>query len=363
MNFISLNINHKPAFKIGKHFFYWIASLLFLTLFFGRLNKDFINTFFYVCWQLPIVILTTYCINYWLIPKLLLPKRLFLFFYLLIATIIVSMWLNALVTLFIFIKIKHYEASKTPYISFDFLILSVGIYLVILLAVALKAVSEMYKMREKSILTDKQKINTELKLKEANLKLLQAQLHPHFLFNTLNSLYSLCLSRSEETPDMVIKLSDMLDYALYQCNDAKVSLQNELDCIKNYIELESIRYKSRLKLKLNLPKLNQSYTIAPLILLPFIENCFKHGVYQQSGNAFINVSIEIHNGKLVLITENSFNNKMSSDETGYSKGVGLRNVKERLNLIYPSNYELYVESEYNIYKVSLKIGLDGDAKS
>ncbi len=133
---------------------------------------------------------------------------------------------------------------------------------------------------------EKNALTTELKLKEAELKLLKAQIHPHFLFNTLNNLYGLTLEKSDEAPDLVLRLSDILDYILYRCDEKYVPLTEEINMIKNYLEIEKIRYSEKLSLETNFPDKTSAFKIAPLILLPFIENAFKHGVSKYPGRCF-----------------------------------------------------------------------------
>jgi len=211
-------------------------------------------------------------------------------------------------------------------------------------------------MQQENAELEKRKLDIELKLKDAELKLLKAQIHPHFLFNTLNNLYGLALEKSDMAPDLVLRLSGLLDYMLYQCNQSKVSLLDEINQLYNYIEIEQLRYGERLRLEINQSGDAGNLQIAPMLLLPFIENAFKHGVSKQISHPFILVNIIIQASQLVLNIENSFD-KSFEKEQEYSKGIGLNNVKKRLEMLYPEKYTLLISSEEMTFKVTLKIFL------
>jgi LytS/YehU family sensor histidine kinase len=200
-------------------------------------------------------------------------------------------------------------------------------------------------------------LETELKLKEAELKLLKAQIHPHFLFNTLNNLYGLTLEKSDEAPDLVLQLSEILDYILYRCNEKQVLLSEEINNLKNYIEIEKVRYSEKLKLKINFPPISEDFKIAPLILLPFVENAFKHGVSKSTGIAFVEIKIKIDNK---ILTFNIFNSKNpgTNSNDNYSKGIGLSNVRKRLELMYPDQFELIINDENEHFSINLLLQLN-----
>ena len=188
----------------------------------------------------------------------------------------------------------------------------------------------------------------------AELNFLKAQIHPHFLFNTLNNLYTLILLKSEEAGDIVLKLSELLDYMIYKSNNEFVPLVNELEIVEGYIDLEKMRYSERLKLSYKVNGEADEYQIAPLILLPFIENCFKHGASKDPINPVIDIEISISSDLLTLRAVNSVPEKKELEETE-KEGIGLSNVKRRLDLIYPKKHELKIESNNKLYEVELKI--------
>jgi LytS/YehU family sensor histidine kinase len=186
----------------------------------------------------------------------------------------------------------------------------------------------------------------------AELQLLKAQVHPHFLFNTLNNLYSLTLKKSPRSPEVVVKLSELLHYMMHECNASEVPVQKEVRMIENYIELEKLRYGNRLNVELTISGEIEGANIAPLLLIPFVENAFKHGSSEQAGDAFILISLFADSNVLSFKIKNSRNEPESVAAYG---GIGLVNVKKRLALIYPGKYQLIVLPENNTYEVGLVI--------
>ncbi|MBK5286245.1 MAG: histidine kinase, partial [Bacteroidia bacterium] len=202
--------------------------------------------------------------------------------------------------------------------------------------------------------------NKVLELQKDNLQLelnaLKAQVNPHFLFNTLNNIYSLALRKSEKTPEMILKLSDMMRYLLYECNVAQVPLQKEINFINNYIELEKIRHDKNVKIDFSLTGNLDDSEIAPLLLIPFVENSFKHGVNALVGKGWVDIRLNIMNKKLSLVVVNS--KPENNNGTGKEKGIGLENVKKRLELLYPGKYTLSIEPQEEKFLVNLSVDIN-----
>lgn len=187
----------------------------------------------------------------------------------------------------------------------------------------------------------------------AELQLLKAQIHPHFLFNTLNNIYFFTLSASPLAPEMIKKLTAMLYYILNECNQTFVPLEKELKMIQDYIALEKIRYGEQLKLTIEINGSFQNKMIAPLLLIPFVENSFKHGASKMIGDPWIKLSINTEDNQLHFLLINS---KPNADECTTPNGnIGLKNVKKRLQLLYPGLHELNIISEPESFTVFLKI--------
>ncbi len=344
----------QPKYKVLLHILYWMVVVVFLSLFFGHFNRDSYNTLFYVCLQLPIVVLTTYAINYWLVPRFLFHKKYYAFFYLLTATIIVSLWMNSLLSIFTFITIWEFDVGRMPGSTFDLFFISAGMYLVVLVGVAIHFVKESFYQQEERHRMIEQQISTDLQLKEARLKMLQNQLHPHTLFNSLNLIYGHSLKKSELTPQLIIHLSNMLDYMLYRCDDERILIEKEIDFLKDYIALEKHKFKD-LKLEISWPVGQSNFLIAPLILLPFCENCFKHVKSTTGQEYFIKIDGKIINQNLIFTTFNTCNTKGRNSDI---KGIGIKNVKERLAILYEGKHQLTIEATENSYKLQLSLALD-----
>jgi LytS/YehU family sensor histidine kinase len=304
----------------------------------------------------PLAMGTTYLINFYLIPRFLFAKKYGQFILFLFYTMVISIWMELIISLMIFIFISNYSLAQMDPSSFDSVFLFVGLYFIILVATALKLIRSSFKIQKNNAELNRKRIETDLKLKEAELKLLKAQIHPHFLFNTLNNLYGLTLEKSDAAPDLVLRLSNILDYILYRCNEKSVLLNDELENLKNYIEIEKIRYSEKLKLRVEFPTEAKLLRIAPLILLPFIENAFKHGVSNYPGVAKVNAKINLIDSTLIFKIENSKNPIKVKDEN-YSKGIGLQNARKRLDLIYLEKYILKIEEKDDTYSVNLTLEL------
>jgi hypothetical protein len=201
--------------------------------------------------------------------------------------------------------------------------------------------------------------NKVLELQKENLQLelnaLKSQVNPHFLFNTLNNIYSLALRKSEHTPEMILKLSNMMRYLLYECNAPLVPLQKEINFISNYIELEKIRHAQNVRIDFSLSGNPDDSEIAPLLLIPFIENSFKHGVNAQMGKGWVDIRLNAMNKKLSLSVVNS---RAENNNGGSEKGIGLKNVRKRLELLYPDKYQLKVEPLEEKFSVNLTIDIN-----
>ncbi len=187
------------------------------------------------------------------------------------------------------------------------------------------------------------------------LRALKAQINPHFLFNNLNTIYSLASQKDERTKDVILQLSDFLRYVLYDTGSESIPLEKEVEIIRTYVELQKERVNPLItQVILNLEGSFGSAYITPLLLLPLAENCFKHGIGKEPGRIVINIGF---NGKqLIFATENSIalREKTGKEENG---GIGIKNVEKRLNLLYPNRHSLHFEEKDGIYKVELKVDL------
>lgn len=190
----------------------------------------------------------------------------------------------------------------------------------------------------------------------AELNFLKAQINPHFLFNTLNNLYYLAYTKSENTTEVIAKLSQMMRYMIYESNHPKVLLSREIEYMQNYISLERLRLNNQIPIQFDIEGNTEAVKIAPLILITFLENAFKHGVNGNSPGAWVKLSLQLNGKECVFTVENSKVQSVNSDP-GRS-GIGLQNVKRRLELSYPDHHELDVTDTADQYKVQLKLNLN-----
>lgn len=189
---------------------------------------------------------------------------------------------------------------------------------------------------------------------EAQLELLKSQVQPHFIFNTLNNIYSYSLQNNQKTSELIYRLSSLLSYMLYDSRQTTIPLRKEVEYISNYIELEKIRYGNRLDVSLNVFDEVGSFKIAPLLLLPLIENSFKHGVSSNVKDCWLRVDISLNDDWLSVKIENSYDNH-KSEMPQLKNGIGLENVKKRLEILYQNKYEFKTIKEEDSYLTILKL--------
>jgi two-component system, LytTR family, sensor kinase len=332
---------------------YWLFASLLLFFVFSNRQYDLNVRITVVIILIIMSIGLTLMINHYLIPEYLFRGRYFLFGYLVIGSFLVSVWINLLCILIIlWYTVNKFQEVVLPD-GTDLLLLVSGSYIIILFAAFVHFIKETFLRKIEQDKVESQKTEIELKLKEARLKLLQDQLNPHFLFNMLNNIYGLWLENSKSTPDVILKLSALLDYMLHECSKEKVPVNNEIQFIRNYIDLERIRHDNRLKMNITMPDNINRHMIAPLVLFVFVENAFKHGANSNPGESKISVELKSGNNFLDF---NVTNNYIKSDR--HRTGLGLKNVAERLNLIYPGNHKLDFQITDDVFSVCLNIQTD-----
>lgn len=191
----------------------------------------------------------------------------------------------------------------------------------------------------------------------SELNFLKTQINPHFLFNTLNSLYALTLKKSDDAPNIVLRLSEMMRYMLYECNEKLVDLHKEINYLNNYLELEKIRHSGKFDINFEVTGDVNQQKIAPLLFIPFIENSFKHGMNNQLKDGYVNINLDVQDDSISLQVSNNKSPQIPSANKKKSGGIGLANVKKRLNLLYPDDHELKIEDAPNEYKIELALNI------
>lgn len=341
--------------RVATHVLFWFLLLMISTalgsLNFGGFDRHLINNLA----LLPSQLLAAYFLAYFQIPKLILQRKYLYFFISLLLSIFFFTVIARLSIIYIaepFLR-EDYEQETLLEVLMDpqylLAVYLIAVYLFPLIFVTIKTIKERFEQKHQLEILKKEKATTELKF-------LKAQIHPHFLFNTLNSLYALTLERSSKAPEVVVKLSEMLDYIIYQGKEPKVPVIKEIELIQNYIDLELLRYGDRLDLKFEHSIDEPQTEISPLILLTLVENAFKHGASKNLENPKVHIDLQVISKNLNFSVYNTkppshLNNAVTK------KGLGSANIKQQLQLIYPEKYELMINENETFYEVNLKIAL------
>lgn len=213
-------------------------------------------------------------------------------------------------------------------------------------ALAIKLLKNWYIKQQEAAHASREKINAELQL-------LKAQVHPHFLFNTLNNIYSFIINNSPAAVGAINKLCTLLRYIIYECNQPLVKLDNELKMISDYIDLEKVRYGETFNMNLKIRGDAGNKLICPLLLIPFLENSFKHGASQMLTHPWVNLNIAVEDEDLMFELSNS--KPTVPGENAVTKGLGLRNVKKRLSILYPESHSLTITEDSMKFNVALRV--------
>lgn len=341
-------------YRVYYHILFWLAYILFYTVFWGSYkNNNYWDEFLQLLFLLPWKIIPTYITLYYLMPKYLYSKKFTEYIILLlilgISMALIDRYLN---WRYLYRWFKYETGNwKDPvwYAPKVFNSLLV-VYIPVFVAMAIKLQRFIFQKDQINKALEKEKVETELKF-------LKAQIHPHFLFNTLNSIYSLSLNKSAKTPDAVLGLSKFLDYMLYECNDKLITVEKEWEQLMNLVALERLRYGENLTISANIRDDNKESLIPPLLLLPFVENAFKHGADSLIEDSWITIDLKLHEQQLQFMVENSKAPSEILENLDSDKNIGLKNVRRRLDLFFPDKHELKILEEPDSFLVKLEIDL------
>lgn len=293
---------------------------------------------------MPVSAAAVYTNFYLLIPRLFYKKKYFYYVLLLSIILLTSAFIDQLLK-----QVFSYFGSKwyafTAPINFQNMFLeTTGLFYLTGFTTAAKLSKDLIQSRQLMKEKEKQYLETELNF-------LKAQIQPHFFFNTLNNLYSLTLKKSDQAPEIVLKLSALMSYMLYESNTPRVSLGKEITYLQNYLDLEKLRFGQRLVVTFEIEGKIEEVGIPPMILILFLENSFKHGVKNNLKRIRIDISLKVDDAFLSFEVKNP----LAGNVSGRSAGIGLKNVKRRLELLYGDNYRLDISEIQNEFFVSLKI--------
>jgi sensor histidine kinase YesM len=327
----------------------WSCSfLILLFLFSGSSSPSKIDYIYTSCFIFTLILPVSLNL-YWLLPNFLKKESYLLFCALFIGNIILFAELNSwlfdlLVTLFFkdYFFISYHNTLEIYFIFFVFFILTALIKL---------AEDWLYlnQLENKALKIENQQI-------ENQLHYLKGQINPHFLFNSLNVLYSLAIEEKQEVTNAILQLSDILRYVIYDVNASKIPIKKEVELLKNYIAFEKNRHINDSSIEFNYTT-DETLEIYPMLLLPLLENSFKHGLKSGAKNPYIDIKLKAENKKITFEISNNYK-EIANHNYENNKGIGLKNIQENLALIYANKHQLSIEKNKNIFNVCLTIHLE-----
>ncbi|WP_430410565.1 sensor histidine kinase [Kordia sp.] len=331
------------VFNIALWFLYYSILLFIFSKGKSPLKIDYIYTFCFLAVMAISIVINTY----FLVPRLL-QKGKYLVFALAFVGLIVLFWqfyvlyferlLDVIFTDYFFISYQSNLQAMTKFI----LLLIVSMLLRIF-------ESWLYFNAEqnKHLQTENQRIQIQLSH-------LRAQINPHFLFNSLNVIYALAIEKKEETPEAIVQLSDVLRYIIYDADADRIKLKEEITLLKNYIAFQKFRTHGLENITFDINIQNKDFEIYPMLLLPLVENAFKHGMEKKVDNPFIKISLSQENTKFYFQIVNHNNSSQQKSNHEYS-GVGLENIQSNLKIVYPERHQFQIEETAETFTVSLHI--------
>ncbi|MEI7981452.1 MAG: sensor histidine kinase [Bacteroidota bacterium] len=343
-------LGKSKRYSLISHLLFWIISIVLFTVALIYTRGDFniydidialaVNIMVTVCF----LAISVYINLLWLIPVFFNRRRYWLFFLLEMSNILLFIMLNFVVSYF-------FEGGQHPNFISEVIAELILVLLFLIVSTMLKLMRDSVNLQDVELRmkeVEKQKI-------EAELKALKAQINPHFFFNTLNSLYSLTLDKSEKAPELILKLSDLMRFVIYESKDDQVPMDKQLDFLRSYIYLEHLRTDESLVLDFEVRGINLQVRTAPLLYIAFIENAFKHGAKYREEHPFIHIIFDLERTDRVGFTIT--NRKKVHPEKMSDEGIGLTNVKKRLELLYPGKHGLVIHETDTLFSVELTLFL------
>ncbi|MDO9376678.1 MAG: histidine kinase [Bacteroidota bacterium] len=359
--------SNEPRYRWARHLSFWAAWWLFqgflysfisinnTTQFNLRLPASLAESLIY----LIVHAFLSYSLMYFVVPRFLLKGRYWLTTVWVVILFLLTAALSAGLSVTIIPEVRmaiigqsYAEQYRTPTLNIHLALMAGlrGAITVGGIAAAIKLMKLWYMKEQRNLQLQKENV-------AAQLQVLKAQVHPHFLFNTLNNIYAYTQTTSPVASSLVIGLSDMLRYMLYECNQPLVPLSKEIKMLRDYCSLEQVRYDQHLDLQVNIAGDKGEVMIAPLLLLPFMENAFKHGASHLLEAAWISLSINVEGDTLKMKLINSKPIDTTTRNDG-SQGLGISNVQTRLNFLYPNRHELSITNEEELFIVNLTVKLE-----
>lgn len=342
-----------PKVRLLYHLAFWICTILLLAYHGSLLGSSFQENLINMLSLLPMQMIAAYSLIYFLLSRYLYQGKYLLF---LLGLLISAYALSVLARLSIIhiaeplIGFDGYDESIWEVISDPIYLIKVymvSVYLPAALLLILKMMKERFQQENKLVKLEREK-------SVAELNFLKAQMNPHFLFNTLNNIYALAKNGSEQTADMILKLSEILDYTLYECSQPKVPISREWELIENYADLQSLRHADKLIVMLEQDLDDPAVEVSPLLLIALVENAFKYALGNGEKAPSIKINLRLRNRRLSFRVFNTKNEEYTEHKP---RGIGIKNLQGQLNLQYPNRHEMDIEVGKDSYQVLLQIDL------
>ena len=331
---------------------FWAVYFLLNILRWGNYFDDYLYSLKTNIIGFPVHMILVYLNIFVLMPRFVYKRKYFFYIFFLIASLLLMVFMKFNLTFYLVSENIWPEGPSVIHnFTFSYAIdMMIGELYVTTFVTAIKITMDWLEEQKRVAALEKMQSDTELLF-------LRSQISPHFFFNTLNNIYSLSIEKSEKTPRIILKLSELMRYLLYETKTKRQSLEKEIICIQNYLDLELIRYGELLKINMNISGNILDKKIAPILLLSFVENAFKHGANKNIGNVTIDIDFKIVKNFLYFSISNPIpeitKHKLIINHSG---GIGLNNVKKRLALGYDSDeYDLKIENDHKLFTVKLKI--------
>lgn len=341
----------KHLIRVLLHLLLWAGVWFYFYYFFSYNSDDRGYVLWFASLLLPLTIALTYFAIYFLIPRYLFTRQYGRFALFSLYTLMASSYLVVLIIYGCMFLVSGFDASQIPPMVKNFFFILILVYLVVGLVSFITILNRSLQTEKSNKELQHKILNAQLQFKEQELNYLKKQIHPHFLFNTLNTIYGLAIQKSNHTPDVILKLSNLLDYILYQVDKPRVALEEEVAHIQEYIALERIRFQDSLKVEFKSKLGESTHGVAPMVLIPLVENAFKHGE-QIDGYLHIHMAIELKDNSLDFSIKNSIRPGPDHRE---EHGLGLENFRKRLDLHYPDAYHLQRQISEGWYCAQLRI--------
>ncbi len=351
-NIINITPDNNYSVTLKHHIIFWFIYFVFTTFRWGSYFNDYIYSFKTTTLGFMIHMTLSYFNIYYLMPKFIHSRKYFIY----IVSVIISLFVMLLAKFYLtYFMVSHNVWPEGPEVTNELTLnyaieMMLGELYVMAFVAAIKVTLDWLREHKKLIDVEKLQLETELRF-------LRTQISPHFFFNTLNNIYSLSVEKSDKTPKTILKLSELMRYLLHETNQKKQSLTKEIMCLQNYLDLERIRYGDLLKININISGEIEEKEIAPMLLLSFIENSFKHGANKNIGDIEINIDFNVLDDFLYFRVSNPIPTITNNNEIiTYPGGIGIGNVKKRLELGYHRDeYNLDITTDNDQYVVDLKI--------